>query len=97
MVGNMGKCNKDCINGCKHYKTESVIVKKDLGWAITNEFQGYRHYCDKGSDKFQVWQDKVKTEHNFTEDLDCYEPNEFVEHLDKMIGIAEEILEKIEK
>ena len=93
----MAKHNKDCINGCKHYKTESVIVRKDLGWAITNEFQGYKHYCDKCNENYKVWEETIKTKHNFDGDMDCYEPTEDVKKLGEMISLAEEILQEIKK
>lgn len=86
---------RNCLSGCAHYKTEEVIVKKDVGGFVLNEFQGYSHRCDKCPLVYEKWwEDNKHKKADESEELECYEPNEIQASLNNMISIAEEILSK---
>lgn len=89
----------NCLYGCKHYKTESIAVKKDIGNGMSVvESNRYVHRCDKCPHVYEKWwsENKTKTLEN-AEKLECYEPNEIQATLNDMISIAENILNKTRK
>lgn len=61
-----------------------------------NEHTGYEYLCDSGHQKeYENWceRNKNNTYEIYKKDfLDCFEPNEFTASLNKMINLAEEIL-----
>ena len=90
--------------GCIHSKTEDIIkksVEKDSNGnvlMVMNEFAGYRNFCDKCPKAYSEWKHRNagKTYEEYKEDvLPCYTPTDAAASLNKMIELAEEILEKI--
>lgn len=90
---------KHCMGGCKHYLTEDVYERVDIGEGITiNEFKGYKHGCHKNPEGYEKWREEnAKKSLKEASEMDCFEPNEITASLIKMNGLAQQILDKLEK
>lgn len=91
------------MTGCKHCIVRDLFEKREFRdengevYAIMNEHVGYEHVCDGGHQKeYDKWHERNKenTYEVYKRDfIDCFEPTELAESLDKMINLANEILE----
>lgn len=93
------------MTGCRHcivkdiYETKTV--KDELGnvCGAVNEHVGYQHLCDGGHHKeYYEWHERNKnnTYEVYKNDyLECYDPTDITATLNKMIEIAEGILQKV--
>ena len=97
------KIEGNCMTCCKHYKTESVVERKDITddngnvIAVTNGFVGYKHYCDIDSCWYAKWwaENGNKTSKE-AYNVPCYEPEEHYKTLHKMTVLAQEIIDNID-
>ena len=95
------------MTGCKHCIVKSLYEKREFKdengvvYGIMNEHVGYQHLCDGGHQKeYDEWHERNKDNTYDVYKLDClecYDPDEITASLNKMIEIANEILEKTEK
>ncbi len=94
--------NGNCMTGCKHCIVKDIYKKREFKdengdvYATMNEHAGYEHLCDGGHQKeYEKWHERNKnnTYEIYKKDfLDCFEPTEATASLNKMINLAEEIL-----
>lgn len=88
----------NCMRGCKHacYRDLYEHVKDDDGNIIGKIHRGYEHYCNIDSPNYKAWHERNRDKlyNEYTKDtLECYEPNELQENLNKIIELADDILE----
>lgn len=94
-------CKKSCLS-CKNYKPkETKVVGREWtcdGMMSVPVYKEIPHHCDKHPRYFKKRWNEVANK--TTKDPDyiepkCYEPNEFTKELDKMIDLANDILNNI--
>lgn len=93
------------MTGCRHCIVKDIYetrtVKDELGnvCGAVNEHVGYQHLCDGGHHKeYYEWhkRNKNNTYEVYKNDyLECYDPTDITATLNKMIEIAEGILQKV--
>lgn len=91
--------------GCIHCTVKDICEKHEFKdengrvYATINEHVGYKHLCDGGHQKeYDEWHERNKnnTYEVYKNDyLPCYEPTEFAEKTNHMIGLMEDILNRI--
>lgn len=87
------------MSGCKHYYTEDICERVDIGEGITiNEFKGYKHGCHKNPEGYNKWWEDNANKPSFEAyDMDCFEPTDLTASLMKANELAQQILDKIKK
>lgn len=96
-------CKNSCL-GCKNYRwKETKVVGRKLecdGMISVPVYKEIPHHCDVHPRYFKKWwkenSHKCRTDKDYVEPR-CYEPNEFNKSLDKMISLAQEILDGIDE
>ena len=93
------------MTGCVHCIVKSLYEKHELKdengvvYGRMSEFVGYQHLCDGGhQEEYDDWHERNKdnTYEVYKNDcLPCFKPTKISESLDKMITIAQEILDKV--
>lgn len=88
------------MGSCIHSKIEDIYEIIDDGFIRMKEFKGYKHYCDKDQEAYEDWH--KRNENNTydqykNDEMPCYEPTELTKSLDKMIDLAQEIVDQLEK
>lgn len=88
------------MGSCIHSKIEDIYEIVDDGFIRMKEFKGYKHYCDKDQEAYEDWH--KRNENNTydqykNDEMPCYEPTELTKSLDKMIDLAQEIVDQLEK
>lgn len=101
MENNMCTC-KNCMGGCAHFKTEEEYKPYEFAdddgniFMKGSQFVGFKHYCDIHPDVYDDWH--KRNEHNVeykNDELECYEPTEYVRLLGEMNSTLDEILKNV--
>lgn len=92
------------MGGCIHFKSEKEYKSYELDDGSGNtimtgsEFVRFKDFCDIHPDVYDSWH--KRNEHNTYEEykndeLECYEPTEYVRLLGEMNDLLDEMLNKI--
>ena len=99
-------CNrKHCIRGCIHYIIREIPgTKHDCGLYCMVDPPKKVHDCELYPERYRSWMEEfgqipqsMLTDEDYKVFDQCYEPNEFTAGLDKMINLAQDILDNIDK
>ena len=82
----------DCANYCRK-KSSVKFVKNHFDERVIEA------HCSKHPEVFKKWweENKSKLRKDIIFDLDCFEPNEHLKHLNKLIDLTDKIIDKIDK
>lgn len=99
-------CKKrHCIDGCIHYVIREIPgTKHDDGMCVWVDPPKTVHTCELYPEKYYSWMEKfgqvprnMLTPEDYSCFDECYVPNEGIRSLDKMIDLAQQIIDKIDK
>ena len=99
-------CNrKHCSHGCIHYKIREIPgTRHNYKYFSTIDPPVKVRECELYPERYRAWMEefgqiptKMLTDEDYKVFDQCYEPNEITASLDKMINLAKDILDNIDK